>query len=106
MSAPKDKPIPLDGLTAAHKFLVDLTLYEEKDGEMYDSHLEYLSEIFYNHLSTEQEVEAMNCLEKLKEFIDIAMSDIQMQAKQHLINHNKEVSETNFSNWMSVKPKK
>jgi hypothetical protein len=91
MSAPKDKPIPLDGLTEAHKFLTDLTVYLEQDGDLFSSHLYYLSEIFYNHLSKENEEKANECLEKLKEFIDIAMSDIQRQANQHLIKHNKNI---------------
>lgn len=91
MSAPKDKPISLDGLTAAHKFLVDLTLYEEKDGEVYDSHLEYLSDIFYNHLSKENGEKASKVLDQLKHFTELCFKDIQRQANQHLIKHNKNI---------------
>ena len=76
--------ISLEGLTAAHKFLVDLALYEERDGEMYDSHLEYLSEIFYNHLSEENGEEASKLLAKLNGFVQLAMLDIERQAKEHL----------------------
>jgi len=91
MSAPKDKPISLEGLTAAHKFLVDLTLYEEKEGEMYDPHLEYLGEIFYNHLSKENAEQASELFTKLNGFVQLAILDIERQAKQHLINHNKTI---------------
>lgn len=85
----KTKLISLSGLTEAHKALIELYYFTERDGEMYDSHFEYLSEIFYNHLSKENEAEGKEAIIKLKDLMEIALMDIENQAKQHLINFNR-----------------
>lgn len=55
---------------------------------MCDGHLRYMNEILYNHLRKELSDEATRLIERLNELAEIAILDIESQAKNHLKTHN------------------